>query len=414
MGFSVVKSPKEPGILLIPIKTLRSLLVIAPDDKSLNHVLEWKERLDTPEAAGSQEKPFTYIPRYSRASDLVKSIRNLYGFMPAQQPVPAGPTGQQPASEGLPLGQPQPAPFPQAQPAPTGQAQAASVMIPGMKISADDNRNIIMIVSTPEMYKNILSHLNELDVPQRQVLIEATIAEFTLTDDLKYGLEWMLKGSGEGTSTLLSTFGVPGGPGLVYQFLSNSQNFNTLINAYAAQNKVNILSTPRLVVLDNQEATIQVGTDVPVVTGSALVPAGSSILQSYSYVHTGVMLRVKPTINTEGLLTLNISQEVSEAGTNPPGISSPTILTRRISTSVVAAHGQSIALGGLISDNISLAESKVPFLGDIPLIGYLFKTTSKSKKRTELLVVITPSILTSVDDAAKITKELKNELKWLK
>ena len=105
-----------------------------------------------------------------------------------------------------------------------------------------------------------------------------------------------------------TTFGVPSGPGLVYQFLSNSQNFNTLINAYAAKNKVNILSTPRLVVLDNQEATIQVGTDVPIITGSALVPAGSSILQSYSYTHTGVMLRVKPTINTEGLLTLNISQ----------------------------------------------------------------------------------------------------------
>jgi len=224
----------------------------------------------------------------------------------------------------------------------------------------------------------------------------------------------MLKGSGEGTSTLLTTFGVPSGPGLVYQFLSNAQNFNTLINAYAAQNKVNILSTPRLVVLDNQEATIQVGTDVPVITGQATVPAGTSILQSFTYVHTGVMLRVKPTINSEGLLTLNISQEVSEVGTNPPGINSPTLITRRISTSVVAAHGQSIGLGGLIQETVGTAESKVPILGDIPLIGHLFKATSKSKKKTELLVVLTPTILTSVDDIVKITKELKNELKWLK
>ncbi len=404
MGFSIVKSPKEPGILLIPIRALRSLLVIAADDKSLNYVLDWKERLDTPEAAGSQEKPFTFIPKYSRASDLVKSIRNLYGFMPAQQLVPPGPTGQQPTPEGLPPGQPVLAP----------QAQAAAVPIMGLKLSADDNKNIIMIVATPEVYKNILTLLMELDVPLRQVLIEATIAEFTLTDDLKYGLEWMLKGSTGGNFNLLTTFGVPSGPGLVYQFLSNAQNFSTLINAYAAQNKVNILSTPRLVVLDNQEATIQVGTDIPIATGQALVPAGSTILQSYTYTHTGVILRIKPTINTEGLLTLNVSQEVSEAGTNPPGISSPTILTRRISTTVVAAHGQSIALGGLISDNISLAENKVPFLGDIPLIGYLFKTTSKLKKRTELLVILTPTILTSVDDAAKITQELKNELKWLK
>jgi general secretion pathway protein D len=398
MGLSITRSPKEPGILFVPIRALRSLLVIAADDKSLKYVLEWKERLDTPEAAGTQEQPFTYIPKYSRASDLVKSIGNLYGITPAQQAVPAGagPSGQPLTPQGLPPGQPAP------------------VSIAGLKISADDSKNIIISICNPEVYRNILSLLKELDTPQRQVLIEATVAEFTLSDDLKYGLEWMLKGSGEGTSTLLSAFGVPTGPGLVYQFLSNSQNFNTLINAYAAQNKVNILSTPRLVVLDNQEATIQVGTDIPVITGSALVPAGSSILQSYSYIHTGVMLRVKPTINTEGLLTLNISQEVSEMGTNPPGISSPTIITRRITTSVVAAHGQSIGLGGLMQDTVSTAESKIPFLGDIPLIGYLFKTISKSKRRTELLVVLTPTILTSVDDAAKITKELKDELKWLK
>jgi general secretion pathway protein D len=186
------------------------------------------------------------------------------------------------------------------------------------------------------------------------------------------------------------------------------------MNAYASKNKVHILSTPRLVVLDNQEATIQVGTDVPVITGSAMVPAGSSILQSYTYMHTGVMLRVKPTINTEGLLTLNISQEVSSAGANPPGINSPTILTRRITTSVVAAHGQSVGLGGLIQDQVGTVETKVPFLGDIPLLGYLFKTYSRSITKTELLVLLTPSILTSVDDAGKITKELKNELKWLK
>ncbi len=272
-----------------------------------------------------------------------------------------------------------------------------------------------MVLSSPAQYQKILRLLEDLDVPPRQVLIEVTIAEFTLTDDLKYGLEWMLKGSTEGNFSLLTTFGVPsGGPGLVYQFLSNSQNFSVLLNAYAAQNKVNIISSPSLVVLDNQEATIQVGTDIPIATGQALVPAGSTILQSYTYTHTGVILRMKPTINTQGLLTLTISQEVSDMGANPPGITSPTILTRRVVTSVVAGHGQSIALGGLIQDSVTTAESKVPFLGDIPLLGYLFKTTTKEKKRTELLLVITPTILASLDDGARITKELKEEFKWAK
>jgi general secretion pathway protein D len=406
MGLSITKSPKEPGILFIPIKALGSLLVIAADDKSLNYVLEWKERLDTPEAAGSQERPFTYVPRYSAASDLVKSIRALYGIMPAQQPIPARPPDQPLTPEGRPPIQPAPT---------TTTGQPAAVPITGLKISADDSRNIIMVVSTPEVYKNILSLLKELDVPPRQVLIEATVVELTLTDELQYGLQWYINNRMfKGRYTLESLLGAGSSSGLVYNFVSNTQKFNALLNLFASLNKVNILSTPRLMVLDNQEATIQVGTDVPILTGAATVPAGSTILSSYTYRHTGTMLRVKPTINSEGLLTLSISQEVSEMGANPPGISSPTILTRTINTTVVSAQGESIALGGLISESKGLAITKIPFLGDIPVIGALFRSSSISHKRTELLVLLTPTILTSVDEAARITRDLKRELQWLK
>ena len=290
MGLSFTKSPKEPGILLILIKAFGDLLVIEADDKSLNYVLEWKERLDTPEAAGSQERPFTYVPRYSAASDLVKSIRTLYGIMAAQQPIPARPSDQALTREGRPAPQPAPA------------------TITGLKISADDSRIIVMIISTPEVYKNILSHLKELDVPPRQVLIEATVVELTLNDELEYGFEWYIKNRMfKGTFNLQSLFGVGKSTGLVYQFVSDTQNFNALLNAFATRDKINVLSTPRLMVLDNQEATIQVGTDVPILTGAATVPAGSTILRSYTYRHTGTMLRVKPTINSEGLLTLYIS-----------------------------------------------------------------------------------------------------------
>jgi general secretion pathway protein D len=401
LGFSIAKSPKEPGILFIPIKPLKSLMVIATDDKSLKYVLDWRERLDKPDTAGGEERPFTYIPKYSRASDLVKSIKNLYGIMPAAQPTPTTSTapGRAPAAQ-----------------------QPSSVTLTGLRISSDDQRNIIMIVSSPAEYKNILSLIEDLDVPPRQVLIEATVAEFTLTDDLSLGLEWritssMLSGTWKGTFNLGTTFGVPTGPGLVYQFITDTQKFNTLINAYASENRVNILSNPRLVVLDNQEATIQVGTDVPIVTGEISgtdITTPSSVLRNIQYRSTGVILRVKPTINTQGLLTLNISQEVSEMGAAPPTINSPTILTRRITTSVVAGHGQSVALGGLISENISRIDSKVPYLGDIPILGALFRTSSKTKRKTELLVLITPTILTSVDDTTNITRELREEFKWLK
>jgi general secretion pathway protein D len=190
------------------------------------------------------------------------------------------------------------------------------------------------------------------------------------------------------------------------------------MNAFASEDKVNILSTPRLIVLDNEEATIQVGTDIPIVTGEVtagdVTQAQPSVLRNIQYRSTGVILRVKPTINTEGLLTLSISQEVSEMGANPPGINSPTILTRRINTTVVAAHGESIALGGLISESKGWTETKIPLLGDIPVIGPLFKTTSKENRKTELLIFLTPTILTSVDEMSKMTRDLKKELKWLK
>jgi len=403
MGLSIVKSPKDPGIILIPIKPLRSILVVAPDDTSLNYVRDWKEKLDTPEAAGAEERVFTYIPRYSRASDLVESIRKLYGIVPMTKVTPATPAAQ--ATPTTPARQPAP------QPAPTA--------VTGLKISSDDQKNIIMVASSPAEFKQILSLLKDLDVPPRQVLIEATVAELTLTDDLKYGLEWYIKNRMfEGAFNLGTTFGVPTGPGLVYQFISDTQKFNVLINAFATQDKVNLLSTPRLIVLDNQEATIQVGTDVPIVTGEItaadVTQAQPSILRNIQYRSTGVILRIKPTINTEGLLTLNISQEVSEMGTNPPGINSPTILTRRINTSVVAAHGESIALGGLMSETKGWSTSKIPFLGDIPVIGPLFKTTSQENRKTELLIFLTPTILSTIDEASKITRDLKKELKWLK
>jgi general secretion pathway protein D len=276
-----------------------------------------------------------------------------------------------------------------------------------------------MVVSTPGEYKKILTLLTDLDVPPRQVLIEATVAELTLTDDLKYGLEWYINNKMlGGRSSLNSLSGMTEAAGLVYQFLTDTKNFQVLLNAFATEDKVNILSTPRLIVLDNQEATIQVGTDVPIVTSEVtaadVTQTQPSILRNIQYRSTGVILRVKPTINTEGLLTLSISQEVSEMGTNPPGIDSPTILTRRINTNIVAAHGESIALGGLMSENKSLNISKVPILGDIPVIGSLFKTTSNEYRKTELLVFLTPTILTSVDEMAKVTQNLKNELEWLK
>jgi general secretion pathway protein D len=280
-----------------------------------------------------------------------------------------------------------------------------------------------MIMALPDRYKNILSLLKAIDTPVKQVLIEATIVELTLTDELKYGVEWFIKNSQSGGQYTLGTLGNLGlsALGLSYTFVSDIGNFQALVTAMANSNRANILSTPRLMVLDNKEATIQVGSDVPTVTGEVTAAdltktttsTSTSILRNITYRSTGVLLKVKPTINTEGLLTLEISQEVSLPGADGAG-GSPIFLTRKITTSVVVAHGHTLALGGLMSTNDSTAETKVPILGDIPLIGNLFKYTAKSKQKTELLILVTPTILISTDDAAKVTDELKKQLHWIR
>ena len=384
IGLKTTNIPSKPGIMLIPVKSLESIFVVAPDEESLKLVLDWKEKLDIPEAAGEEEKIFTYKPKYSKASDLVESIKKLYGIAEEEQ-------------------------------IKKRERKKITKLPVKFKIASDDARNIVAVLTTPKNFEKILKLLKKLDVPPRQVLIEATIAELSLMDELQYGLEWYIRNRlAGGNYTISSLFGLPTTPGFTYQFIANAEKFKALLYAFAMKDLVHILSTPRLLVLDNQEAIIQVGSDVPIVVSEATTQIVTNIIRSIQYRHTGVILKVKPTINTEGMVTLYISQEVSEMGASPPGIESPTILIRKINTNVVAQSGQSVILGGLISENRGYTVNKVPILGDIPILGNLFKTTTESKRKSELIVILTPTIINNPEEAAYITKELKTQLKWLK
>jgi len=416
LGFHITSLPKDAGIYFIPIKALSSLLIIAPDEETVKYILEWHKRLDTPEAAGTDEKAFIYTPKYSKASDLVDSLKRLY--------ISSDITKSSPTPSMTPVGVPQ---VSQPSPPPVSSPQGkttASFSVTGLKIAADDKRNIILISASPTQYKTILNFLQSLDAPPRQVLLEATIAELTLKDDLKYGLEWYIKSrmdvgkyKGDYVVSTLGKLGVGTGTGLVYQFVSDMRNIQAVINAFAQDNRINILSSPRLLVLDNQEASIQIGTDVPIITGETkTTPAetGNTIVtQSVQYRSTGLILKIKPNINTEGMLSLDISMESSEAQQNNiSDVNSPIILTRNIKTNVVAESQQTIILGGIMSENLSDTQTKVPLVGDIPIIGNLFKNTSTSKTKTELIIMITPIILTTTDEAARITDDIKKSFKW--
>jgi general secretion pathway protein D len=417
-GFSVTRSPR----------VLSSVLVITPDEASAKYVMDWYRKLDTYESVGAEEKAFTYTPKYSRASDLVDALSRIYTGTKATE----GTLKSQPQVQGQQVAQQQPqgqVPYPtqyqtQAQTgAQAGQTgRGSSLLFSSLRMTSDDRRNIILISSSPAVYKSILTYLEKLDTPPRQVLIDATVAEFTLSDQFQFGVEWMMKNSyknGTYTAQTLGNIGVTTTTGVVGQFLSNSQKFQAVVNAAQTKGLVRILSNPRIMVIDNQEATIQVGTDVPVLTGQIAAAGittstgGATVLQNVQYQSTGIILKVKPLINTEGLLTLSLNLEVSEAQPNATSsVNSPAISTRKIATNIVAAHGESVMLGGLISENKQITDNKVPFLGDVPLLGYLFKKNSQTLSRTELVIILTPTVITNVEDATRVTKEFREKLKW--
>src|SRR5262249_18088581 len=252
--------------------------------------------------------------------------------------------------------------------------------------------------------------LRKIDIIPLQVLIEATIAEVDLNDNLAYGTQFYFKidhvAETLGTPTNPSNFPSLGGtvgsnPGLSfpstspYFILSKSPNF--ALAALAQVTKVKILSAPQVMVLDNQPARLQVGQQVPVLTGQATstLAAGAPTVNSVDYHATGVIMQVTPRVNTGGLVSLDIAQEVSEVASQATNtvMGSPTFNDQIFRTRVAVQDGQTVGMAGLIRDNVSNGNNGIPFLKDIPIIGTLVSTQSNARMRTELLVLITPHVV---------------------
>ncbi|MBF0317352.1 MAG: hypothetical protein HQL04_04185 [Nitrospirae bacterium] len=409
LGIHVAADHKEPGVMLIQIKALNSVLVSTPDQQGMDFVQQWRDKLDNTEAAGVEERAFSYLPLYSKASELVNSIQKLYGVMTSTTDGKAKVESKPQVATATTTSPPAVA---------SVAATSSGFSTQGLKIASDDRRNIVMLMTTPSIYRNILGLLRELDTPPKQVLIEATIAEMDIDDQNNMGFEWYLSGrmlDGKFALSTLGHLGLDNSSGMGYHFTADNSKVEALINMLATDKKIEILSKPHLMVLDNTEATIQIGNDVPIIssevssTDVSSSTTSPSVLRNVQYKSTGVLMRLKPTINAEGLVTLEISQEVSEAQTNQTSkIDSPLILKRRINTSVVATNGQTVIIGGIRSKNVDSTETKVPLLGDIPILGYAFKSSSDRVRRTELIVLITPRILSNFDETSNVTREIKN------
>jgi general secretion pathway protein D len=278
-----------------------------------------------------------------------------------------------------------------------------------IRIIANRRNNALLIFATPSEYAVIEGMLRKVDIIPLQVLIEATIAEVTLNDQLQYGTQFFFRIAHVAeTLGALPTF-PENFPGFA---ISKAPNF--ILKALADITKVRVLSAPQLLVLDNEPARLQVGQQVPVLTGTATstLTTGAPIVNSIDYHATGVIMQVTPRVNSGGLVTLDIAQEVSDVAPPAPNTAtgSPTFSDRVVRTRVAVQDGQTVGMAGLIRDTNTEGNSGTPFLKDIPLIGTLFSTQSNTRDRTELLVLVTPHVVHDQRDARALTEDLRSQL----
>jgi len=404
-------------VRLIPIERLNSLLVVTPRANALVETRNWIQRLDR---TGTQAGPrlFVYKVQNAKAADLAGILNEIFlaeggGSRAPQVRLAPGATASEISS--APNGnQPRP-------PASASNYSGESISMltsDTIRIIADEVNNGLVVLATQQEYEIVEAAIKKLDIMPMQVLIEATIVEVTLNDTLKYGVEWFFKnnfGKKQGSGLLdLGSTGISAfSPAFSYAIVDGLGQVRTVLNALETASRIEILSSPSIMVLDNQTAIINVGDEIPIPTSQSTsnFDSNSPTVNQIQYRNTGVTLTVTPRVNAGGLVTMEVDQEVSVAAqTTSSELNAPTIQRRHIN-SVVAVHsGETVILGGLIRNTLSESDSGLPFLKNVPLLGKLFGQTTDSDRRTELLILITPRAIATKRDAREITQEFREKL----
>lgn len=305
-----------------------------------------------------------------------------------------------------------------------GGGSAAQSAMQGVRITADTVNNTLLIYASQEQYTTIERTIRQVDRPQLQVAIDATIAEVTLNNNLDYGVQFYLTSHNLGLKpdrgSLLNTASAAVSTALInralpgFNFLIGSEaSPNVVLDALHSVTDVKVLSNPSVVVIDNQVATLQVGDEIPVSTGSAnVLTTSNTVVNTIDYRNTGIILRVVPRVNANGNVRLEIEQEISNVSpASGNNTLTPTVSQRKVKSSVAVASGQTVLLAGLISERQSGNRDGLPLLDDIPGAGILFSQTKKATTRTELIIFIRPQIIRDGVDAHFVAEELRSKLK---
>ena len=403
-------------VSIMPVIRLNSIMVVSPQSQYVETVGAWVRKLDGALVQALEPSLHVYYVRNGNATQLASLLSTIFGdggsagskaggvapgMTQSTQSSGGGMSGDMPSRGG-------------------GTNSGASFSLgDDVKVVADSFNNSLLVYATPFEYEKIERTLTKLDVIATQVLIEASIVEVTLTDDLAYGLEWAfdnnLGGGDTGTGQLNLNGGAIGplAPGFSYTISNSVGDYKAVINALAQKSLINVISTPSVLVLDNHTAAIHVGDQQPIQSQS-VVTEGGNVQNSITYKDTGVKLTVTPSVNDGGLVTLDIEQSVTDVGPVDAATRQRSFLERNVSSRVAIRSGESVVLGGLIRDNETEGRSGVPLLMNIPVLGSLFSTTTQAATRTELLIFITPRVLESETELRDLNREMRSRMTGLK
>lgn len=409
------------SIRLVALEEINSVMVVAPNRSQLSTVSTWIKRLDRlgidqdAEQAGSQL--YVYAVENGEAKLLAELLGQVFGEQSGTDRPKTTSGSIAPGLESSELATDGKKKSSSKSNAGASSAQTAT----GAKIVADEANNSLLVMATAKDWRAIRAALAKIDKLPAQVLIEVSIWEVTLKDELNYGVEWYFNAKG-GVDGLANKGGLlsmndagsvsRAAPGFSYLF--SGSDWRAVINALSSRSKVKSLSSPSVLVQDNKEANIQVGNQQPIQTSQTVNTSNTGVLtQNVELKDTGVQLKVKPRVNNGGLVIMDIMQEVTDVGATDAATGQRTFLKRSIESTVAIQSGDTIILGGLIQDNDNKGDSGVPFLHKIPMLGGLFGSKSEGANRTELLVTISPRAINHYQDFSKVGDEFRDKMQGI-
>jgi general secretion pathway protein D len=405
-----VNKDKQGGLTIVPLGQVNSLLLVSPSEYLVENAARWIKELDIT-VGSDRDNIYIYNAKNTVASELASLVNRLIHE--------DGSTSPKTASAGKAVTK--------KKPAAKDKAKAKAKPLSSLRFAgtpmliADDNRNIVLIRALPPDYSRIVKLLERLDNLPRQVLVEVIVAEVYLKDELSMGVEWAIDnnflGSINGTDYTMdvasTVFNAENTLNNGLSMIINSGNdVSALLHALAGKTNLSILSSPQVLVLNNETATVNVGEEVPIVTSVTENNAtADKVDKTIQYKDTGVILEVTPQINYDGIIILDIKQTISKAMEIPEnGVQSAPIRKRELKTKLAVKDGQSILIGGLIGTDKTISDSGIPFLKDIPLLGYLFKYETQKIEKTELLIMLTLYVIESEQVLDQYINEFKTTM----